>query len=191
MLLSGVHKCGYLGLRLAPRTGVQLLSPLGAMAGAQRGMLCRKHQTLRHEGFMLLAQLVILQPHELWGLMQQWIALDSHMLHCGRGAMFSICLGCVCSASQAACKHYPFRLITTAQPSASAIDAMSAGDAQRQYASIPKIKVDNPVVDLDGDEMTRCADLRIPSTQAVHGWVSCFHSIMLPLICKDVSHGRG
>jgi len=35
---------------------------------------------------------------------------------------------------------------------------MSAGEAQRQYASIPKIKVDNPVVDLDGDEMTRCAE---------------------------------
>ena len=37
------------------------------------------------------------------------------------------------------------------------LTAMSKGDAQRQFATLPKIKVDNPVVDLDGDEMTRCA----------------------------------
>lgn len=44
MLLSGVNKCGLLGLRLAPRTGLQLLSPLGAMAAAQRGTAIAAHR---------------------------------------------------------------------------------------------------------------------------------------------------
>lgn len=34
---------------------------------------------------------------------------------------------------------------------------MHAGETMRTFASGVKIKVNNPIVDLDGDEMTRCA----------------------------------
>ena len=47
---------------------------------------------------------------------------------------------------------------------------MLEGDAQRQYATLPKIKVDNPVVDLDGDEMTRRVD-HLPGTMDVFVWI--------------------
>ena len=58
---------------------------------------------------------------------------------------------------------------------------MHEGDAQRQYAAVPKIKVDNPVVDLDGDEMTRCAataHLPPQSLQSPHEAPSCIRALL-------------
>lgn len=61
---------------------------------------------------------------------------------------------------------------TSANPPRGTLTMGSVGactaDGQRAFATLPKIKVDKPIVDLDGDEMTRCDSsqrLSLPSAE--------------------------